>query len=108
MALLTNGAREPQRRKIDAHQLAPFFDCILIEGEFGVGKPERQVYTHALKTLGVGPKDAWMVGDNFEWEVVAPKTLGIFSIWVDHLEKGVPDGAPVRPDRVIRAISELV
>jgi FMN phosphatase YigB (HAD superfamily) len=33
--------------------------------------------------LGVGPHETWMVGDNLEWEIVAPQRLGIYAIWHD-------------------------
>ena len=45
LAMLTNGAATPQRAKIERFALARYFDCIIVEGEFGVGKPEARVYT---------------------------------------------------------------
>jgi FMN phosphatase YigB (HAD superfamily) len=56
------------------------FDHIQIEGEHGFGKPEERAYTHAMETLGVGPHETWMVGDNLEWEIMAPQRLGIYAI----------------------------
>jgi putative hydrolase of the HAD superfamily len=106
-ALLTNGAAAPQRAKIDRFALASHFDRILIEGEFGVGKPHPSVYRTALEALSVQPEETWMVGDNLEWDVAAPQRLGIGGIWIDHRGDGVPSGSDVRPDRVIRAIAEL-
>ena len=108
LALLTNGGAAAQRRKIERFRLAAFFDCILIEGEFGVGKPDEQVYRHALDRLGVLPAEAWMVGDNLEWDVAAPQRLGIVGIWIDHAGAGLPASNGVRPDRVIRALPELL
>ncbi len=108
MALVTNGDRETQRGKIDDHNLERFFDCIIVEGEFGVGKPNDEVYLHAMQTLGVGPNETWMVGDNFEWEVVAPKRLGLTAIWVDSRAEGLPAAPPVLPDRIISSITELI
>lgn len=108
MALLTNGDAAGQRHKIERFELAPYFRCIVIEGEFGVGKPDERVYRHTLEQLGSHPSRAWMVGDNLEWEIVAPQKLGIFSIWIDAAGKGLPSGSPVKPDRVIRSLWELV
>ena len=51
MALLTNGSAAIQRRRIEKHALATYFDYILIEGEFGIGKPDRRVYLHANSHL---------------------------------------------------------
>jgi putative hydrolase of the HAD superfamily len=108
LALITNGASETQRAKIVRFDLAHRFDHIQIEGEFGRGKPELAVYEHALEKLGCAPGDAWMVGDNYEWEVVAPQKLGMCGIWYDPFEAGVPPDAPAQPMRVINRLAELV
>ena len=108
LALVTNGAGPPQRRKVVRFALEHRFDHIQIEGEHGFGKPEEQAYRHALQALGVAAEDAWMVGDNLEWEVVAPQRLGIFAIWYDGYGQGLPANSPIRPDRIIRSLPELL
>lgn len=107
LALVTNGAAAPQRAKVERFALAPLFDHVQIEGEAGFGKPQDEAYLHAMRALGVTPSETWMVGDNLEWEVVAPQRLGIFAIWHDHLGEGLPPGSDIRPDRIIRSIAEL-
>ncbi len=108
LALLTNGSADVQRRRIEKHQLVSLFDFILIEGEFGVGKPDERVYLHALDQLKALPKEAWMVGDNLEWEVVIPQRLGMFAIWLDVAGKGLPESSPIHPDCIIRTLPELL
>lgn len=108
LGLVTNGSSESQRAKVERFDLAHRFDHIQIEGEHGFGKPEEQAYLHAMQALKVTPRQTWMVGDNLEWEVAAPQKLGIFSIWHDHIGDGLPDGATVRPDRIICRLSELL
>jgi putative hydrolase of the HAD superfamily len=108
LALVTNGGAEGQRAKIERFSIAPLFNHIQIEGEHEFGKPDERAYLHAMNALGVEPHETWMVGDNLEWEVAAPQRLGIFAIWHDGFGKGLPEGSSVRPDRIIRAISELL
>jgi putative hydrolase of the HAD superfamily len=108
LALVTNGAAEAQRPKVVRFALEHRFDHIQIEGEHGFGKPEEQAYIHALASLGVEARETWMVGDNLEWEVVAPQRLGIFAIWYDGYGIGLPPASPIRPDRIIRALPELL
>ncbi len=108
LALVTNGAATPQRKKVVRFALEHRFDHIQIEGEHGFGKPEEQAYRHALAALGVGAHETWMVGDNLEWEVVAPQRLGIYAIWYDGYGTGLPPGSPIRPDRIIRSLPELL
>lgn len=107
LALLTNGASTLQRLKIDRFNLAPLFDAILIEGEVGFGKPDPRIYTEALARLDVPAQDAWMVGDNLEWDVAGPQREGIAGIWIDARGHGVPAGHDVRPHRVIERLSDL-
>jgi len=108
LALITNGAAAHQREKIVRFALTERFDHIQIEGEHGFGKPEERAYRHALAALGVEPHEAWIVGDNLEWEVIAPQKLGIFSIWYDPHGAGIPDGHAAKPDRIIRTLTELL
>jgi putative hydrolase of the HAD superfamily len=108
LALITNGDGIGQRAKIERFDLAQRFHHIQIEGEHGFGKPEPRAYLHALERLGVGARDSWMVGDNLEWEVAAPQRLGIHAIWFDAHGAGLPEGSVVRPDRVVRRLSELL
>jgi putative hydrolase of the HAD superfamily len=108
MALITNGDRREQRHKIERFDLAKFFDVLIIEGEFGVGKPHESVYRHALAALDATAATTTMVGDNLEWDVAAPQRLGIAGVWVDAPGHGLPAGSPVKPDRIVRAFSELL
>lgn len=108
LALITNGAADTQRAKVERFELAHRFHHIQIEGEHGFGKPEERAYLHAMEALGVTARDTWMIGDNLEWEVVAPQRLGIYAIWMDVHGDGLPPGSPVRPDRIIRSLGELL
>jgi len=107
LALVTNGAGEAQQRKIGRFELAGLFDAILVEGEVGFGKPDERIYRRALDALAAEPGDAWMVGDHLEFDVAAPQQLGLFTVWIDAHGRGLPSDAQVRPDRVIRRLSEL-
>ena len=92
LALVTNGAAGAQRAKVERFALSDRFDHIQIEGEHGFGKPEERAYLHAMQALGVTASETWMIGDNLEWEVVAPQRLGIYAIWIDVHGDGLPAG----------------
>ena len=108
LALVTNGAAGAQRAKVERFALSHRFDHIQIEGEHGFGKPEERAYLHAMETLGVTASETWMIGDNLEWEVVAPQRLGIYAIWIDVHGDGLPADSTVKPDRIIRSLTELL
>lgn len=107
LGMMTNGAAAPQRDKIERFKLAPYFQHIVIEGEFGAGKPDRRVYETLLRELGADPGDTWAIGDNLEFDVIAPMKLGIHGIWVDVRGRGC-DGRPDKPDRIVAALADLV
>jgi putative hydrolase of the HAD superfamily len=107
LALLTNGAGTAQRRKIARFEIGDLFDAILVEGELGFGKPDERVYWRALSDLGVKPEDAWMVGDNLEFDVAAPQKLGVSGVWIDVQGRGLPDESAVRPHYIVRSLAEL-
>ncbi|MDE2934821.1 MAG: HAD family hydrolase [Chloroflexota bacterium] len=108
LALLSNGDGPTQRGKIERFALEGYFDHVQIEGEFGAGKPDERAFRNALAALGVEPADAWMVGDNLEADILGAQQVGVHAIWVDPDGAGVPAGSPVRPDRVIAALSDLL
>jgi len=108
LGMMTNGAGPAQRPKIERFGLAPYFEYILIEGEFGCGKPDQRVFSTLLDALRVKPEDAWAVGDNLEFDVFGPMDAGIHGIWVDASGRGLPDRATRKPDRVIASLRDLM
>jgi putative hydrolase of the HAD superfamily len=106
LALITNGGSPLQRAKIKKFQLAPHFDNILIEGEFGCGKPDERVFKHTLEKLNVAPAQAWMAGDDLGRDIAPCNALGIYAIWVNANSDEPPD-PKTRPDRTIKSITEI-
>jgi putative hydrolase of the HAD superfamily len=107
LALLTNGAGAAQRRKITRFDIADFFDVILVEGELGFGKPDERVYRRALDALDVRASDAWMVGDNLDWDVRAPQQLGMRGVWIDARGGGLPPESTATPDYIVRSLAGI-
>ena len=108
LGLVTNGDAREQRAKIERHELARFFDVIVIEGEFGAGKPDEAVYRTALAGLAIEPgPDVWMVGDHLEFDVAGPQRLGLRGAWLDRAGVGLPAGSPVLPDQILRGLDEI-
>ncbi len=108
LGLITNGNALGQRTKVHGAGLEPIFESILIEGEFGVGKPDARVFRHTLEQLQIRADQAWMVGDNLVNDVGGAQSVGIYGVWVDWRGQGLPPDSAVQPDRTIRSIVELV
>lgn len=107
LGLMTNGGAQPQRAKVERFGLAPYFHHIVIEGEFGCGKPDPRVFRSLLDALAVAPNQTWAVGDNLHADVFGAMEHGITGIWLDRHGSGVPEDAARQPDRILRALSDL-
>ncbi len=108
MGLITNGNGEFQRNKIRRFDLTRFFEAVIIEGEFGAGKPDRRVFLAAMESLGAAPAQAWMVGDDLGRDIQPAQELGLGTVWVDFENAGLPAGCPISPMLIVRSITELL
>ena len=107
LGLLTNGPAEMQRGKVRRFDLAHHFDVVVIEGEFGKGKPHREVFEHALASVGVAANEAWHVGDNLYADIGGAQSAGLQATWIHRDRIELKDGAKWIPDRVIAHLPEL-
>ena len=108
LAMITNGPAGEQRAKLNRADLGSFFEYILVEGEFGIGKPDPLVFHHTLGQMQVSADQAWMVGDNLVNDVGGAQAVGIYGVWVDWRDRGLRDDSAVKPDRSIRSITDLI
>jgi putative hydrolase of the HAD superfamily len=107
LGLLTNGPAEMQRGKVRRFDLAHHFEVVVIEGEFGKGKPHRAVFEHALATVGVPATEAWHVGDNLYADIGGAQAAGLHATWIHRDRLELKDGTGWVPDRVIAHLPEL-
>jgi putative hydrolase of the HAD superfamily len=108
MGLVTNGSRAFQRNKIRRFDLERYFEAIIIEGEFGVGKPDRGVFLYALAQMGASPARTWMIGDDLLRDLQPAGQLGLGTVWVDIENGGLPAGSPVVPMLTINSVADLI
>ncbi len=108
MGLITNGNAEFQRPKIRRFELEQYFDFILVESEFGVGKPDKRVFKHGLDCFGISPAQVWMIGDDLEFDMRPAQELGIGTVWVNHANESLPADGSIQPTRIICSLAELI
>lgn len=84
LLLLTNGSPDLQREKLQGvPELAPYFDHIVISGEFGEGKPAPSIFRHAMELLGIGPDEGIMVGDKLTTDILGSNRAGMRNLWLN-------------------------
>lgn len=106
LGLLTNGAPSVQNTKIDAVGLRGLFDAIVISGEMGVGKPEREVFEAVLGRLGVGAAGAVMVGNSVARDVVGARGVGMRAVLLR--VPGAEEPGDAEPEGVARSLLEVL
>jgi putative hydrolase of the HAD superfamily len=107
LGIIANGREHIQFLKIKRSGLEKFFDAIFVEGKEGFGKPDPRFYNLATNRLKSQTLDTWVVGDSIDWEVIAPKKLGFFSVWVDYWKEGIPSNVQPPPDEIISSVPEI-
>ena len=106
LVLVTNGAPDLQREKIQGAKLGQYFDEILISGEVGIGKPDSRIFTLVLEALDVSPSQAVIVGDSLTRDIFGAQQAGIKGIWLNRSGSGDSVGSIV-PDARIMGLSEI-
>jgi putative hydrolase of the HAD superfamily len=107
LLLLTNGCPALQQEKLDGvPELIPFFDHIVISGSFGKGKPDKEIFLHALELLDVTPEQAVMVGDKLTTDIRGGLAAGLTAVWINR--KGRAPSLDIHPDHEINHLEELL
>ena len=109
MVLLTNGNTTHQRAKIVAHDLARWFQHVVVSEECGLLKPDPAIFEHAiapLAPLGTGDRAALHIGDMRGQDIAGARAAGWQSAWVNRA--GVTPEDDHDPDVEIASLDELV
>ena len=106
LLLLTNGSPDLQKEKLDGvPELAPYFDHIVISGQFGKGKPDTTIFQHALDLLSLEKNEVLMVGDKLKTDIQGANLTGIKSVWINR--HGLSRNDDIIPTYEIKSLHEL-
>ncbi|RFU70517.1 HAD family hydrolase [Peribacillus saganii] len=95
LLLLTNGSPDLQNTKLEiTSELVPYFDQIVISGDFGRGKPDASLFEHALERMSLNKDEVIMVGDNLMTDILGANRAGIKSVWINRHNKPLEEVAP--------------
>ena len=93
MAIITNGFKEVQHKKLEISGIAGFFDTVMISEEQGVSKPCPVIFKRALNAIGGNKESAIMVGDDFANDIEGAMIFGIDQFFYNY--RSIPcDGSP--------------
>ena len=85
IGILSNGEEHHQWKKITHLNLEKWFkkEHIFVSGAIGYDKPDRRIFEHVTDTINLEDKTLWLVGDNFENDVVGATNAGWQTIFLN-------------------------
>jgi len=97
LGLVSNAAYRPRlmTQQLAALGLLPYFDGVTFSSEVGVRKPHPEIFTDALRKVGVEARRAVFVGDRVREDIQGPQRLGMRAVlsreWRQEDDPGVAD-----------------
>ena len=79
-----------------------------ISGTYGIAKPHTELFKIVQNNLQLNPEKTYYIGDSYQNDVVGAKAVGCSAIWVNHLNRAVPEKSLYQPDYTITYPGELV
>ncbi len=107
LVLLTNGAPSLQNLKLKiTPEIAPYFDHIIISGDFGKGKPDASIFEYVLEKASIQAEQAIMVGDNLKTDILGSSRVGMKNVWINRENKAPNTDVP--PTYEVANLTEFV
>ena len=82
VGILTNGASESQRNKLERLGIRQQAHVVCISEETGIGKPHAAAFSNICQQLNCAPANCLMVGDSWHNDIAPALTLGLATYWV--------------------------
>jgi FMN hydrolase / 5-amino-6-(5-phospho-D-ribitylamino)uracil phosphatase len=110
IGIVTNGPTEVQHAKLELLGIDRLVDFVLVSEEFGVAKPDPQIFREALRLAGVSPEEAIFVGDSAEFDMAGAQAAGMPTVWVNRHQHPwtLPDPPPTRQIRTLTELPQLL
>jgi putative hydrolase of the HAD superfamily len=70
------------RAALERDGLVGFFEVWGVSEDLGLQKPDPELFLHALRTAGVEPARAVMVGDRLDYDIRPARQAGMRTVWV--------------------------
>jgi putative hydrolase of the HAD superfamily len=86
LCLVTDLTAQIQYRKLCFLELDEFFDHIVTSEESGADKPSHLSFNLAIQKSRIATEHTWIIGDNFESDIVGGKNAGLATIYFCNLD----------------------
>ncbi|HUT04209.1 MAG TPA: HAD family hydrolase [bacterium] len=79
LGVITEGDGQMQRTQLKEAGLVDF-DYVVISDEVDIHKPDSTLYRRACEMAGVLPRQAALVGDRIDWDIVPAAKIGMLTV----------------------------
>lgn len=81
-AIITNGFKDTQRKRLSIAEVEHYFDDIFISDELGAKKPDPLIFERVMERLGnPSPDSVLIIGDNLVSDIMGGKQYGLNTCW---------------------------
>ena len=86
LGILSNGVSKWARNDWNVlnFNTKKYFNQEIYSSDIGLTKPDKKAFMYILKKMGIKPKDAWYIGDDFVNDIEGSKKAGLKTIYIKH------------------------
>jgi putative hydrolase of the HAD superfamily len=106
MAVVSDAQSAYAVPELRAVGLVPYFNPIIVSGDYGYRKPDSRLFQNALDALHVRPEQALFLGNDLYRDIHGAQQAGMKAIFVSYNQSAMPD-QKISPDYTIYRFAEL-
>ena len=107
LVLLTNGSPSLQNLKLEiTPEIRPYFDHVIISGDFGKGKPDASLFEFMMEKAGIPASEGIMVGDNLNTDIKGSARVGMRNVWINR--EGIQNETEEKPTYEVASLTEFL
>jgi putative hydrolase of the HAD superfamily len=92
---------------LDRIGLAERFDAVILSCDVGLAKPDRAIFEHACRALGVGLRESMFVADGAFTELDAARAAGMVAVKIEQPHQSGDYGTSTSFDHRIERLTEV-
>lgn len=109
LALVTDLTADVQMKKIAILGLDSYIDAVVTSEEARLEKPRMPIFQLALKKIGIGAQEAWVIGDSIEKDIIGGNSVGAMTILFDKEGIGNLSGdESSKPHFIVKSFPEII
>jgi 2-haloacid dehalogenase len=106
IVIVTNGLTSVQKPRFENSAIHSFVDSYVISEEFGIPKPNSEIFEYALSQVDHPEKSTTlMIGDKLSSDIKGGRDFGVDTCWYNPEQQN--NSTDIKPDYEIKALSEL-